>query len=57
MLEFWNFGILGFGEVGKCNNGKKHFDTEAKDAFKFKLPLKSNIPIFHRSIIPVRDKK
>jgi hypothetical protein len=55
-LEYWSVGILGYGEMIKWVIGTIHSD-EVQDLYKFKLPLKTNIPIFHHSIIPfVRQK-
>jgi len=45
MLEYWNDGtsemgkvsrgkIMGFGEMGKFDNGEMHLDTEVKNALK-----------------------
>jgi len=52
MLENWNDGTMGTGKMGECCNGKIHLDEKVKNAISNKLPLKTNIPIFHHSIIP-----
>ena len=53
---------MGYGEMVKCLPvrvrtqtgviGKIHIDKEVQNLYKQKIPLKTNIPIFHHSIIP-----
>ena len=66
MLECWNVGIMGYGEMVKwvtcrepqgCAIGKIQIDKEFQDLYKEKLPLKTNIPKFHHSLIPRARQK
>jgi hypothetical protein len=53
MMESWNSGIMGSGNM--------QFGLIVKFEFKIKLKLenilyKTNLPLFHYSIVPFRDK-
>jgi hypothetical protein len=49
ILECWNNGIMGPGKMGCWVNGKICFD----DIIKLdNILFKTNIPVFHHSIIP-----
>ncbi|MBW1797328.1 MAG: hypothetical protein JRJ21_02740 [Deltaproteobacteria bacterium] len=56
MLEYWNNGIVGFGKLEKWVIDKIHLDNDLDDEGRIfinnSIPLKTNIPSFHPSIIP-----
>ena len=55
MLEYWNDGIVGFGKLEKWVIDKIHLDNDLDDEGRIfinnSIPLKTNIPSFHPSII------
>ena len=56
MLEYWNDGIVGFGKMEKWVIDKIHIDNDLDNEgiifINNAIPLKTNIPLFHPSIIP-----
>jgi hypothetical protein len=54
MMESWNIGIVGSGNMEKCVVGKIPKDREIKNGI---LPFKTNLPLFHHSIIPLLRQK
>jgi len=57
MLEYWNDGIVGFGKLEKWVIDKIHLDNDLDNEGRIfikknAIPLKTNIPLFHPSIIP-----
>jgi hypothetical protein len=47
-VEYWNNGILGFGEMGYWDNDKIHLESEVDELVSFLLFFQhSNIPTFH----------
>ena len=56
MLEYWNDGIVDFVKLEKWVIDKTHLDNdldnEGRILINNTIPLKTNIPLFHPSIIP-----
>jgi hypothetical protein len=56
MLKYWNDGIVGFGKMEKWVIDKRHLDNDLENEsivlINDAIPLKTNIPLFHPSIIP-----
>ena len=50
MLEYWNDGIMGSGEMGQCFIGKIPFDNKVNKWEYFFQNQHSNIPPFHYSM-------
>jgi hypothetical protein len=49
MLEDWNYGMMGFGEMVQWLAAKITWTWKLEMFIDEKLPLKINIPIFHHS--------
>ena len=52
MLEYRNDGIVGFGKMEKWVIDRIHLDNKGRIFINNAIPLKTNIPLFHPSIIP-----
>jgi hypothetical protein len=57
ILEYWNDGIVGFGRMEKWVIDEMHSDNEGIGLINDTIPLKTNLPLFHPSIIPCVTQK